>query len=202
MAARDELKTPLSRDRANRRTGLLLAAAALGMVGMGYALVPLYEVFCEVTGLNGKTGVIAEARAKRVQEDTERWVTVEFDANVNSALPWQFGPVVRRMRVHPGEIARTRYYVENRSGYPVTGQAVPSVVPALASRHFDKVECFCFSRQTLQAGERRDMPVRFVVHPELPANVSTVTLSYTFFEAPDRQTGTAAEPPLAGTPDA
>jgi cytochrome c oxidase assembly protein subunit 11 len=185
--------------RANRRTGLKLSAVALGMFAFGYALVPLYDVLCEVTGLNGKTGR-AEAKISG-PVDSERWVTVEFTGNSMHGLPWEFRPVQKTLRVHPGEVAVAYYEARNAADEVVTGQAVPSVAPNRAAAHFKKIECFCFSRQTLQAREGRRMPVRFVVSPELPKEVGTVTLSYAFFNA-DRVSaqkygGRAAEPVAA-----
>jgi len=166
----------------NRRAALLLGAVAVAMTGFGFALVPLYDIFCQVTGLNGKTGVIAGDAAAELAVARERWVTVEFDANVNGGLPWRFAPAARRMKVHPGEVAEAAYVVENLSGQAVTGRAVPSVAPGPASVHFKKIECFCFSEQTLGPGESREMPVRFVVAADLPERVNALTLSYTFFE--------------------
>lgn len=169
---------------ANTRISVKLAAGALAMFGFGYALVPIYDVFCEVTGLNGKTGAITQAEAEAAAVDRQRVITVAFDTNVNAGLPWRFGPGQRRMQIHPGEIAGTLFYAENLSGRPIVGQAVPSVAPSKASPYFNKTECFCFTQQVLAPGERREMPVRFVVDPDLPEDVTTLTLSYTFFEAP------------------
>src|SRR5690606_33962357 len=111
----------------------------------------------------------------------ERWVTVEFDGSVNSRLPWSFRPNETRMRVRVGEQYEATYYAHNDGTTPVVGSATPSVAPARASGYFQKTECFCFTAQTLQAGETRDMPVRFIIDPALPAGVNTITLSYTFF---------------------
>jgi cytochrome c oxidase assembly protein subunit 11 len=169
---------------ANRRLALRLAVAACAMFGFGYALVPLYEVVCEYTGLGGRTGVIDAGAAESGGVDLAREVVVEFDTNVNGGLPWRFAAGQRRVTVHPGEVTEVLFVAENRTDRPVTGQAVPSVAPAKASPYFNKTECFCFTQQTLAAGERREMPVRFVVGPDLPRGVGTVTLSYTFFEAP------------------
>lgn len=169
---------------ANTRIAVKLAGGAIVMFGFGYALVPLYDVFCEVTGLNGKTGAITQAEAEATVVDTQRMITVAFDANVNAGLPWRFGPEQRRVQVHPGEIGEAFFYAENLSGRAVVGQAVPSVAPAKASPYFNKTECFCFTQQVLAPGERRVMPVRFIVDPDLPQGVTTLTLSYTFFEAP------------------
>jgi cytochrome c oxidase assembly protein subunit 11 len=169
----------------NSTLALKLGATAVAMFGFGYALVPLYDVFCEITGLNGKTGVVSEAQAAGTV-DTERLVTVEFDSNVNPALPWKFGPMQKKVQVHPGEIKEVLYFAENTSDHAVVGQAVPSVAPSPASLYFNKTECFCFTQQTLAPGERRVMPVRFIVDPQMPGKYTTLTLSYTFFAAPDQ----------------
>jgi cytochrome c oxidase assembly protein subunit 11 len=166
---------------ANRRTGLKLGLVALGMFAFGYALVPLYDVICEVTGLNGKTGR-AEATVAATP-DRERWVTVEFTGSSMSGLPWEFRPLQKTMRVHPGEVAVAYYEARNTADEPITGQAVPSVAPNRAAAHFKKIECFCFTRQDFKARESRQMPVRFVVSPGLPTDVHTLTLSYSFFNA-------------------
>jgi cytochrome c oxidase assembly protein subunit 11 len=167
------------------RTAQKLFFFAIAMFGFGYAMVPLYDVLCEVTGLNGKTGEISRAVAETGHVDKDRLVTVQFDANVNAALPWNFNAMEYTMKVHPGEISEAIFVVENNSDKDIIGQAVPSVAPSQASLFFNKTECFCFTRQKLIAGERKEMIVRFVVDSELPENIKTVTLSYTFFEAPD-----------------
>ena len=169
-----------------RRTALQLTLVTILMFGFGYMLVPIYDVFCEVAGINGKTGEVSEELARQTRADKNRLVTVEFDTNVNNSLPWKFRALQKSMRVHPGEINEAIFQVQNLSARPVTGQAVPSVAPAVASIYFNKTECFCFSRQELEPGEQRDMPVRFIVDPGLPGKVTTLTLSYTFFRAPDQ----------------
>jgi len=166
------------------RTAIKLLLATVVMFGFGYALVPMYNVFCEIAGLNGKTGMITREQADRLTIDTRRTVTVEFDTNVNGDLPWTFKASVNRMKVHPGKTSEAVFVAENKSDKAITGQAVPSVAPAQASLHFNKTECFCFTQQTLAPYERREMPVRFVVDAELPEKISTLTLSYTFFQAP------------------
>lgn len=183
-------------ERANRRLALKLAAVAVGMFGFGYALVPLYEVVCEYTGLGGRTGIVTAVEAAALGVDRGREVVVEFDTNVNGSLPWSFAALQRRITVHPGEITEVHFVAQNIANRTVVGQAVPSVAPARASPYFNKTECFCFTQQALAPGERREMPVRFVVGPDLPSGVNTVTLSYTFFEAP----GAMAEA-VAAAPD-
>lgn len=170
------------RRRANRRLATRLAVVVLAMFGFGYLLVPLYAVLCEITGLGGRTGVAQEQSLDgRVDED--RLVTVEFLGDVNSRLPWEFRPTVKKMQVHPGRVYETSYFARNLSKAETVGQARPSVTPAVASIYFAKTECFCFTEQHFAAGEGRKMALRFVVAPELPADISTVTLSYTFFNA-------------------
>jgi cytochrome c oxidase assembly protein subunit 11 len=174
---------------ANRRMlGKLLVVTA-GMFGFGFALVPLYEKICEATGINSllKPDVVSSAAAANTQVDATRSVTIEFDSNLRSNLPWHFKPLEASVRVHPGEMTTVVYEVENRSGRPVTGQAIPSYGPAVAGKYFKKLECFCFTQQTLAPGEKRQMPVQFVVDRELPSEVNTITLSYTFFEVEGRK---------------
>jgi cytochrome c oxidase assembly protein subunit 11 len=164
----------------NARTAGKLALVAAAMFAFGYALVPLYNVLCEVTGLNGKTARIEAADAPEAI-DAGRSVKVEFAAQAMAGLPWEFRPLEKSISVHPGETREVKYVVHNRSNEPVTGQAVPSVAPGLAAVHFKKIECFCFTQQTLKPGETREMPVRFVVSPKLPEGVQTLTLAYAFF---------------------
>lgn len=169
--------------KANRRLFRNLLLVAVGMFGFGFALVPLYDVFCQVTGLNGKTGRIAVAEAESRPVDTDRLVTIEFVATTNEDLPWEFAPLVHKLKVHPGEINQVTYYVRNRAGETIVGQAIPSLAPGVAAKYMNKTECFCFTQQTLQPYEVREMPVRFVVDRDLPREISTLTLSYTFFDA-------------------
>lgn len=168
--------------QANRNTVKRLVVVTVAMFGFGFALVPLYDVFCDITGLNGKTGRIEQEQALTTTVDMERVVTVEFITSVNEELPWEFRSVVRKMTVHPGEIGEAVFLVRNRSDADIVGQAVPSVVPGKAARYFNKTECFCFTRQPLKAGESKEMPMRFVVDPQLPKGITTLTLSYTFFD--------------------
>ncbi len=160
-------------------TGKLLVMA-LAMFGFGFLLVPVYDVFCEITGLNGKT----ESSAAVVSEkpDLDRQVTVEFVGTVNQGGPWEFRPAVNSMRVHPGQLYSTTFYARNRAVSSFTGQAVPSEAPGQAAAYFPKTESFCFTRQEFAAGEEKDMPLRFIVDPDLPAHVDTVSLSYTMFD--------------------
>jgi len=160
---------------------------AFSMFGFGYLMVPLYDIICEVTGLNGKTGrvSIAEANAA-VAED--RLVTVEFVASVNIGGSWKFSPAIKEMQVKPGELNQATYYAENLLDRVVVGQATPSVTPQAAAKYFNKTECFCFTRQVFEPKGSKDMPLTFIIDPDLPINVDRVTLSYTFFKSPDQTT--------------
>ena len=160
---------------------ILLITLAVGMFGFAFALVPLYEIFCELTGLNGKTGGQVSV-VESTQTLSDREVTVEFLGKVGRGLPWEFRPTQHRLRVRPGEIHTTTYFVRNRADQSVTGQATPSVTPGRAAAHLKKIECFCFTNQELKAGEEVEMPVRFMVADDLPDDVTTLSLSYTFFK--------------------
>lgn len=168
--------------QANRRLAMKLAVVAVGALAFGFALVPLYNVLCEVTGLNGKINAEA-ARPAAVKLDRSRWVTVEFGGNVMPGLSWEFRPQQPSMRVHPGEIVRASYYAKNPTNQTIVGQAVPSVSPGLAAQHFKKLDCFCFRQQALEPGVTREMGLTFIVSPALPEEVRTITLSYAFFPA-------------------
>ena len=170
-------------ERSNRKLGLTLAMVTIAMFGFGYALVPLYDVFCEITGLGGKTGRVTSESVAQTESDQNRTVTVEFITNVNAALPWQFRPKVSKVKVHPGKETLVYFEAANKENFEIIGHAVPSVAPNVMAKYLNKTECFCFTQQVLGPGERKDMPVRFVVDPNLPAHVKTLTLAYTFFEA-------------------
>ena len=156
-----------------------LVVVACAMFGFGFALVPFYKKICEVTGINN---VLKADTVENSQVDASRWLTVQFDTNVRSDLPWTFTPLEKERRLHPGELVQVMVEVRNASARPVTGQAIPSYGPQLAVRYFKKLECFCFRQQTLQPGEVRRMPVVFVIEKDLPQDVNTITLSYSFFE--------------------
>ncbi|MBW8311451.1 MAG: cytochrome c oxidase assembly protein [Rhizobium sp.] len=147
-----------------------------------FSLVPLYRVACEkVFGIKLEQGPAGEAQVAGLAVDESRTVTVEFDGTVNSKLPWKFKPTRLSMQVHPGKLYEMNYVARNVSDHAIVGNAAPSVAPSTASTFFNKTECFCFTEQLLAAGEERLMPVRFIVDPALPDNVTTLTLSYTFF---------------------
>ena len=163
----------------NRRLSTRLLMVAVGMFGFGFALVPFYEKICEISGI--RDVVQPDTLPANTQVDAARLVGLEFDSNLKD-LAWEFRSLTPHLSVHPGEVVQVIYEVKNRSHLPLTGQAVPSYGPPLAAQYFRKLECFCFRSQTLAAGETRRMPVTFVVDPALPADVNTITLSYTFFE--------------------
>jgi cytochrome c oxidase assembly protein subunit 11 len=173
----------MSLARENRRLSMRLAVVALGMFGFGFALVPFYEQICAALGVGSL--VERSDAPSNSQIDYSRTVEIELDANSHD-LPWRFKPLVRHVTVHPGELATIEYEVVNVRGAPVTGQAVPSYGPQHAGEYFKKIECFCFTQQTLAAGESRRMPVTFVVDPKLPASVKSIALSYTFFAVPGK----------------
>jgi len=165
----------------NRRMRTRLSIVAVAMFGFGFALVPFYDRICVALGINSL--VERTEPSANTQVDMTRAVTVEFDANAHG-MPWRFQPAVRYMEVHPGQLVQVDYEVANVRSSAVTGQAVASYGPALAGRFFRKLDCFCFTQQTLAAGETRRMSVSFVIDASLPADINTITLSYTFFEVP------------------
>ena len=167
--------------KGNASGSIKLVGVALAAFAFTFALVPLYRIACEkVFGVRLEKGP-AEA-STTVSSKDERWVTVQFDGGVNSKLPWAFHPEQLTMRVHPGQQYEAKYFARNTGTRAIVGNAVPSIAPARASGYFSKTECFCFTAQALAAGESRDMPVRFIVDPALPADVNTITLSYTFYK--------------------
>lgn len=171
-----------ARRQASPKMIKLMVGVALGAFAFTFALVPLYRIACEkVFGIRLERGV-AEAPGRGGAAVSDRIVTVQFDGSVNSKLPWEFRPHAMSMKVRLGEQYETTYYARNTSDRAIVGSASPSVAPARASGYFNKTECFCFTAQTLQAGESREMPVRFIVDPNLPPGVETLTLSYTFFK--------------------
>jgi len=164
----------------NSLVGKLVVITAI-MFGFGYALVPLYEAFCKVTGFGGKTDIIQEAVANSAAI-SDRDVAVTFTSHTNSNLPWEFKPITRALDVKIGEVQEAVFYVKNYSDRPITGMATFNVTPPRAGFHFKKTECFCFSKQVLQPGEEQEMAVRFMLDSEMPEDVHELTLSYTFFD--------------------
>ena len=184
---------------AGKRTAIKLALIPLAMFGFGYALVPLYDVFCDVTGLGGRGVKQADAATLDVGGiDRSRDIRVEFITSVNGDLPWKFKPLTGTARINPGALNKAEFVAENTSDHTIVGRAIYNVTPSVASVYFSKTECFCFTEQALAPGEKMVMPVRYMIDTELPDNIKGVTLSYTFFRLPDASaTGTSNE---AATP--
>ena len=163
-----------------------LAVVTAAMFAFGYALVPIYKSICELTGINilalGEQSIpgVRAALPANTQVDLSRSITVEFDANARG--PWEFKPAQRSVVVHPGELTTVMYEFQNTQNRRMTAQAIPSYAPQQASAHFNKLECFCFNQYTLDPGEKKSWPVVFVIDPKLSKDVTTITLSYTFFE--------------------
>ncbi|HEX4895964.1 MAG TPA: cytochrome c oxidase assembly protein [Solimonas sp.] len=166
---------------AARRQLLRLSAVVVGMFGFGFALVPMYNALCDAIGLNGKVKMEAATDAA-VAVDTSRTVTVEFVTTVNGGKAWKFRSEQSSVQVHPGQLMTVNFYAQNTEDHDIVAQAVPQVAPWDAARHLKKTECFCFNNQPFKAGEEKQMPVVFMLDPELPADVDRVTLSYTFFD--------------------
>lgn len=181
-----------------------LAIVVAGMFGFGYALVPMYKAICEFTGINvlaiGERNVtgLTKSVPANTQVDTSRTITVEFDANVRG--PWSFKPAQRSLQVHPGEMTTVMYEFQNVQDRRMSAQAITSYAPRQAAAHFNKLECFCFNQYTLEPGEKKQWPVVFVIDPKLSKDVSTITLSYTFFEVgsktPPAPAGSTARAPV------
>lgn len=176
-----------------------LVVVAAGMFGFGYALVPIYKHLCEALGINILALGESQVRGGRAtlpantQVDMSRTITVEFDANARG--PWSFRPAKRSLQVHPGELATVMYEFQNVQDRRMSAQAIPSYAPRQASAHFNKLECFCFNEYTLEPGEKKEWPVAFVIDPKLSKDVTTITLSYTFFEV-----GSKTPPAPGSTP--
>ena len=184
----DEQQLRQSNSRTVRKSLLVVVA----MFGFGFALAPMYEAFCNAFGINGrfleieKGSYDADAKAKQFaglsQVDKSRTVKVQFTASRNQNLNWEFRALENVVDVHPGEVKTVKYFARNLTDRTVVAQAVPSIVPGQAVKYFSKIECFCFTQQTFKPGEEREMPLRFVVDAGLPKKISTLTLSYTFFD--------------------
>jgi cytochrome c oxidase assembly protein subunit 11 len=172
------------------KLGTKLALLSVAMLGFSYAMVPLYKSACDAGLINPQredasnpyANVNRNVDTSNTQVDKSRWITVEFIANTNEKMPWNFAAQQKSVKIHPGEMTNVVYDVVNTTDKEIVGVAVPSYGPALAVEYFKKVECFCFTKQTMAPHEHRGMPVVFVVTPDLPKDVSTITLSYTFFE--------------------
>lgn len=175
--------------KAISKTAFKHLAIVFGMFGFGYLMVPLYDVVCDIAGLNGKTGRTELQAAELVQVDEQREITVEFVSVINGGGGWEFSPNQASMKVHPGKLYNASYFAKNLSSKDVVGQAVPSLAPSTAAKYFNKTECFCFTRQEFKAGGGRDMPLTFIIDPKIPTTIDTVTLSYTFFNTADKPSG-------------
>jgi cytochrome c oxidase assembly protein subunit 11 len=174
-------------EQKNLRLAYRLAGVAVLFSALGFGMVPLYDVICKWTGINGKTNAQAVAAISNTQVDTSRWVTVQFLSHSMPGVGLDFKPEQFSMRVHPGEMVYTHYVVENMSRQAFVGQAIPSVTPANGASYLQKVECFCFNQQTFGPNEVRTLPIVFYISNDIDPNLGTVTLSYTFFEAVKEQ---------------
>jgi cytochrome c oxidase assembly protein subunit 11 len=169
----------------NNRLTLKLAAFALGSFAFGFALIPLYDVLCDITGF-GNQRALAEARTAEERPDDTRTITVDFLAELPTVGNWEFRPTVRSMQVHPGRLYETEFFAHNLTGRAQLAQAVPNIAPGRAAGYFRKTECFCFTPQKFAVDEARPMAVRFVVDPAIPRSVDRITLSYTFYDESTR----------------
>lgn len=164
----------------NKKILIMLGFTTIGMFGFGFAMIPLYNVLCKNLGINGKTDKNAYITSNAV--DLTRSIRVEFMTNNNNYLPWDFYPRLQHIQLHPGENILIYFAAKNNSNHPMTVQAIPSVSPGLAARYLKKTECFCFTQQTFNPGQQRDMPVLFHIDQHLPKNINTITLAYTLFD--------------------
>ncbi len=171
--------------QSNNKTVKKLLLVVVAMFGFGFALVPLYDVFCDITGLNGKTNDTA-ATYEDGGIDKSRTVKVQFITRNAKGIPWKFEPVINEINVHPGEMKLVSFYAKNKAEHAITGQAVPSVSPGLAANYFHKIECFCFTQQPLAAGKDVEMSLQFYVDVELPTDINTLTLSYTLYDITEK----------------
>lgn len=182
-----------ARQPSSRKTVRWLVILALGMFGFTFALVPLYDVLCKATGLNGKvdvTGPSADGRYRiPADEIPNRIVTIEFDVTYNKDMPWIFRPKHTTLQVRPGEVNSTAYFAKNTTEKTMVAQAIPSITPGIVAVHFKKLECFCFEQQLLHPGQEAEMPLRFVLDPDFPHDIHRLTLSYTLFDMTDRIKG-------------
>ena len=179
--------SPAPRSKSHLKVAGKMLAVAIGMFGFGYLMVPMYNIICDITGLNGKTGRVSiESVASAPAASEDRTVIVEFVSSINQGGSWVFEPEVKSMVVQPGKLYTTSYYAENLSDDFVVAQATPSVTPFAAAKYFNKTECFCFTRQPFEGKSSKDMPVTFIIDEDLPLNVDRVTLSYTFFRSPEQ----------------
>lgn len=175
------MEEPTAKSAAHRRLALKLGLVALGAFGFGFALVPLYDVLCAITGYGDRNQLVREAELPTTIDES-RLVTVEFVANLPTVGSWGFKPQVTSMQVQPGRLYETTFLATNKTGQAAWAQAVPGVAPSKATAFFRKTECFCFTPQQFAVGEEKHMPVRFFVDPALPKYVDRITLAYTFYD--------------------
>jgi cytochrome c oxidase assembly protein subunit 11 len=169
----------------HRNLLIKLSMTAVAMFAFAiFALPPMYDLFCEITGIGGKTG--GAYTASEITIDTSRKVEVQFVAANNATIPWDFYPTEDKVFVHPGESRKVTFFARNKTGNDMVGQAIPNVLPNNAADYFHKTECFCFNSQPLGAGQEAELEVVFILDPDLPVSVNTVTLSYTLFDITDR----------------
>lgn len=178
----------------NKRTVTIALVVTLGMFGFGFALVPLYDVLCDIAGLNGKTGPKYVLPSGEVETDFSRQIKVQFITSNNESMSWHFKPEVTQVEVHPGEIMQVDFIVSNPTQHTMLAQAVPSLSPSEGADYFHKVECFCFTQQSLEAGEDAIMPLRFVIDKDLPKHLTKLTLSYTLFDLTNSDISMASVP--------
>jgi len=186
------METEQKNSATNKKTAGKLFIVVVAMFGFGYALVPLYDVVCQVLNIgrfadieSGDYDPKAQAQAVKdmaANKDLTRKVTVEFITAVNNGMRWEFKALQKEVEVNPGVMSTVDFYAKNNTGKDVIAQAVPRVLPGNATKYFTKIECFCFTQQTFKKGEARNMPLRFMVNPALPKSINTITLSYTFFD--------------------
>lgn len=172
----------------NQKMVLKLVVIVIGMFGFGFALVPLYDVFCDITGINGKTNSTA-ASYQAIDIDESREVTVEFITRTNTGMPWEFRAETKRIKVHPGELNTVSFYVRNPASSDIVAQAIPSVSPGLAALYLNKTECFCFNQQPLDSGKEAYMPMQFYVDPQIPEDITYFTVQYTLYDVTARADG-------------
>ena len=182
----------MSTVKSHRKVVTKLSLWAVGMFGFAlFVMPPLYDLFCEITGLGGKTG--DEYTAVDVRVDTSREVTVRFVASNNASMPWEFRPTKDKVVVHPGEPTEITYFARNTTGEDMVSQAIPSLVPNNVADYFQKTECFCFENRPLAAGDQADLKLVFIIDPDLPEGVTSLTLSYTIFDITDRMANPLAQ---------
>ncbi|PCD89174.1 Cytochrome c oxidase assembly protein CtaG [Vibrio mediterranei] len=167
--------------KSNKKLVTWLSVAVIGMFGFGFALVPLYDIMCEALGINGKTNTVSAVQPVGMRADISRTIRVEFMAHINPDMPWTFKPETIYLDVHPGEVIQTAYLAKNNASQSIVGQAVPSVSPGTGAAYFNKIECFCFNHQPLDANGEAEMPLIFYIEPDIPESIHTLTLSYTLY---------------------